>query len=212
MTTTVAAAPTWRVVDRVVDLARIYEDDVNVVVLERPRPAPLGAWLDALARAETSKQALAVEPGALEEGLARLVATFPAGAERDAFRDDLAWLADVYAELLGATRVGLRLNVFGEDMCPRFHADQVLVRLICTYAGPGTEFLDEADVDREGLAARDGEALRPGGVVRRAPTFAVVLLKGGAWPDNAGKGAVHRSPPVRAAGERRVLLTIDGLA
>ncbi|MCW8141324.1 MAG: DUF1826 domain-containing protein, partial [Planctomycetota bacterium] len=62
MTTTVAAAPTWRVVDRVVDLARIYEDDVNVVVLERPRPAALGAWLDALARAETSKQALAAEP------------------------------------------------------------------------------------------------------------------------------------------------------
>lgn len=210
--------PSWREVDRVVDLVQLFDEEVDVVVLRRPRPPALGAWLDALARSERSKQALAVEPGALDQGLAELMRALPAGPGRDALRDDIRLLADVYGELLGAERLGLRLNVFAEDMCPRFHTDRILARLICTYSGPGTEYLDAADVDRRRLGADDGDPDTAGVVgeerarVRTVPTFAVGMLKGDAWPGREGRGAAHRSPSVAARGERRVLLTIDGLA
>jgi SAM-dependent methyltransferase len=94
-------------------------------------------------------------------------------------------------------------------MCPGFHVDRVGIRLVCAYVGPGTEWLPEPQVDRVALGRRE-----PGGVLRlgapaRLAIGAVGLLKGEAWPGNEGRGAVHRSPPV-AAGERRVLLTIEG--
>lgn len=215
---TLVSSSSWREVDRIVDLVQLFEDDVNVVVLRRPRPPELGAWLDEVARTERSKQALAVEPGGLADGLVDLLHPLPAGPGRDALRDDLLHLADVYTELLGIERLGLRLNVFAEDMCPRFHTDKVMARLICTYSGPGTEYLDVADVDRPRLGKDDGDAETSGVVgrerarVRLVPTFAVGLLKGEAWPGNEGRGAVHRSPSVVLRGARRVLLTIDGLA
>ncbi|MCL7421228.1 MAG: DUF1826 domain-containing protein [Methylobacter sp.] len=33
-------------------------------------------------------------------------------------------------------------------MCPRFHVDSVTCRLFCTYGGVGTEWLEDAYVDR----------------------------------------------------------------
>ena len=35
----------------------------------------------------------------------------------------------------------MRLVSTSAPMCPRFHTDHVGVRLICTYVGPGTEWL-----------------------------------------------------------------------
>lgn len=212
-----APVASWREVDRIVDLVRLFDDDVSVVVLRRPRPLGLGAWLDALAASERSLQARVAEPSTLEATLDSMVDAFPADEARDALRADLAQLAEIYRELLGVERLGLRLNVFAEDMCPRFHVDRILARLIRTYAGPGTEYLDAADADRARLGAHDGDpevsAIAGGdrALVRHVPTFSVALLKGDAWPGNSGRGVVHRSHSVAARNEQRILFTIDGL-
>jgi hypothetical protein len=43
------------------------------------------------------------------------------------------------------------------------------------------------------------------------PSGAIALLKGDGWPEFAGRGIVHRSPPVDAD-TPRTLLTIDLVA
>ena len=123
----------------------------------------------------------------------------------------------MFADLTGATRLGVRLVRLQQPMCPRFHTDFVGVRLLTTYCGAGTEWLADEDVDRRWLGHRSGGVadansglLRPGAVVQRVPEFAVALCKGEAWPGNAGRGAVHRSPAV--GGSPRILLSIDVLA
>jgi hypothetical protein len=102
-------------------------------------------------------------------------------------------------------------------MCGRFHADRVGLRLICSYAGPGTEWLDEPDIDRSklgpGLGGLPDEVtglLLPGARVRRLERFAVGLLKGEHWPGNEGRGVVHRSPQIKGTELRRVLFRIEG--
>jgi hypothetical protein len=55
--------------------------------------------------------------------------------------------------LFDLENVGVRLNVLAKTLCPRFHADKVPCRLITTYAGKGTEWLDKA-IDRVMLAGR----------------------------------------------------------
>ncbi|MET0403973.1 MAG: DUF1826 domain-containing protein [Cystobacter sp.] len=58
--------------------------------------------------------------------------------------------------------------------------------------------------------AEDSELLLPGGSVRAASTGDLVLLKGEAWPDNQGRGAVHRSPTA-STDTPRLVLTLDPL-
>ena len=75
--------------------------------------------------------------------------------------------------------------------CPKFHCDYVVVRLITTYAGPGTEYV-RAD---------------SAGAIRRAGPGSLVLLKGRRHPTHADT-VHHRSPPV-AAGARRLVVAMD---
>jgi hypothetical protein len=101
-------------------------------------------------------------------------------------------------------------------MCPRFHVDSVTCRLVCTYGGIGTEWLEDAYVDRSKLGRasaglkdeQSGLILDPD-AISAMPAYAVGLLKGRTWEGNEQHGAVHRSPQVHPALPRRLLLTLD---
>lgn len=115
-------------------------------------------------------------------------------------------LLGLFGDLFEAERLGVRLTLSDKPMCPRFHVDDVVCRLVVTLAGAGSEFLDERDVRRRLLGAKESAVEREGAAVHRLEPFEVGLFKGEAWPDNRGHGVVHRSPPGR---ERRLVLTLD---
>lgn len=115
---------------------------------------------------------------------------------------DVTALAGSVARIADCDRVSVRLEIVETDACRRFHADHVTVRLITTYAGRGTQWLADGDADalRRGADPADLpiRSLVPGDVA---------LFKGLRWsPDRA---IVHRSPPIAATGEQRVVLVFD---
>jgi hypothetical protein len=88
-------------------------------------------------------------------------------------------------------------------MCPGFHVDQCGIRLICTYRGPGTEWASPG--------TRNWSATTAPASVEQATAFSIVLVKGGLWQGNAGRGGIHRSPELPAGEPPRLLLTLDAL-
>jgi len=114
-------------------------------------------------------------------------------AETPALRADLAELTALYARLLRLTRVRIRLETVTTDACSLFHVDRVRLRLLTTYVGPGTDWLDVT-------AAPDAR-------IRRLPEGAVALFKGSLWPGSPG--CPHRSPPIAGTGRHRLMLSID---
>lgn len=92
-------------------------------------------------------------------------------------------------------------------MCPRFHVDHVPLRLLTTYAGAGSEWLEEGRLDRARLQVEHA----PVDNIRRLSAGEVAVLKGEKWLGNEGRGLIHRSP-LTPAGERRLLLSLDWLA
>ncbi len=128
----------------------------------------------------------------------------------EGFIADIEWLVSAYACLLGAKRIGLRLRALDKAMCPRFHVDHVPVRLITTYAGPGSQWLKEGVLERRLLGQLPAESIE-NAQIEVIKTGEVALLKGEKWQGNEGFGLIHRSPTV-AVGERRLILTLDWLA
>ncbi len=126
------------------------------------------------------------------------------------FRADLRRLADLYFSISGDRDVSLRLLTTDDDGCRRFHVDHTNLRLLCTYRGPGTEWLTNEQVDRVAQAsgAPNERIVRFGGPSQFEPFWAGIL-KGDAYPGNAGQGLVHRSPPITNAGTVRVLFCLD---
>lgn len=175
----------------VVGLARIFDDDVNVGVLERRLSPSVAAYAEVLASDRAwSFTTLMQASGDRAKQIAR---ELPAGPGREELCGDVAFWMEVLAELTGTTQIGVRLARLEAPMCPALHVDKVTVRIVSTYTGPGTEWMER-------------------GSLRRCHEGDVVLLKGERWPKNEGRGAVHRSPPNDATSRPRVLLTLDPLA
>lgn len=209
-----AAAPEhYRFSDDLADWAHIYQPTLSLVVCTR---SPAAAVVEFSRRAALQIVDLSLR---LTDS-AQLAAHFE-HSPLAALPGYGEWLADVgtwveaFQCLFDLDRVGLRLRTLDNAMCPRFHVDQVPVRLVATYGNRGTEWLADADVDRAQLGVRPRHcADREAGLydddnaIRQLPAFSVALLKGEAWSGNEGRGLVHRSPAL-APSERRLLLTLD---
>ena len=126
-----------------------------------------------------------------------LRAALPAGNE--ALIEDAAALAERFAAIMEFDAVELRLEVVETDACRKFHADYVTARLITTYCGHGTQWIDERDALRvaAGEEPEDIHSLQAGDVG---------IFKGRL---SSGKPAIHRSPPIGGSGERRLLLVVN---
>jgi len=200
---------------RLTDLVRIFDEDVQLCLYQRSPVATITRYFsDASAQGvlglgfrlvTTPGQALAI-PG---------LAALPG---RDELLQDMAYLADIYGELLGCPQVGMRLEVLDRAMCPRFHVDRTGVRMLCTYHGRGTEWLSEEAADRSKLGSlAQGIPDETSGLIcnpmaiRQAPPFSLLLLKGTQWQGNHGRGAIHRSPTLDPLEPCRVLLALDAI-
>lgn len=117
---------------------------------------------------------------------------------------DLAW---AFAELDGDNGfVRVRLEALTHDSCHRWHADAVGLRMLCTYLGPGTEWLP---LEGGAAAARGIGPGRPPCSVAQIATGVVAVMKGEGYAGNAGNGCIHRSPPAGPGARARLLLCVD---
>lgn len=209
-------APTPRYVPRQVlgespqVLAEALQDGVNLAVWERQLPvhiADFASLLLSLNQPLAESFTLELDDDGQLPALPAVARGYADLAGHDGFVADVAWLVSAYACLLDARRVGVRLTVLDNAMCPRWHVDHVPLRLLTTYAGPGSEWLEEAVDKRVQPLPAEVEPAQ----VRQLGCGAVALLKGEKWLGNEGCGLIHRSPAL-ANGERRLILSLDWMA
>ncbi len=198
---------------RVEVLGEALRDEVNLAVWQRSLPEHLATFSSTLlAQGEPLAESLSIEladPEA-EPNLHGLLSGYSDLPGQAAFLADVVWLVRAYARLLDARRIGLRLRALDGAMCPRFHVDHVPLRLITSYAGPGSQWLAEGELPRQLLGGAQAVP-RDGAQVEQIGCGHVALVKGERWVGNEGRGLIHRSPAL-PAGERRLLLTLDWLA
>jgi hypothetical protein len=127
---------------------------------------------------------------------------------------DIAMLSARLSHLANSPRLRICFGAIRNDQCRKFHTDYLRYRLISTYTGPGTEWLPEEAVSREALKLRvacpqeaNQKIVSDPSAVRRATPGEVIVMRGSMHP--SGKGVVHRSPPIEATGQVRVVLVIS---
>lgn len=185
-------------------LASIRAPSVSLALWQRPPRRALRAESRALLAHAPFSVTGESRPACLGT---RLAAAMPIPCP--ALLADVTGLAVAFAALVGEARVHARLEALVDEGCPLFHADNVGLRLLCTYAGPGTEWVPEPSVNRAGLGGGDNRLIVPDRtMIRRLPAFCVGLFKGDAFPGHAGRGIVHRSAPATAR-RPRLLLCLD---
>jgi hypothetical protein len=196
------------------DLVAVFEPEVQILVHPRPPDPQIAAYLD-LANSWRLGYRRVLDNAQSLAGSGPAAPTWPDLPGREALLADIRHLSEVYRDLLDCERLGLRFESLDRAMCPGFHRDHTGIRLVCTYRGPGTEWLDDAGLDPQPCPSPGARpsfaAPAEASAIGRAPAFAVVLLKGTLWQGNAGRGAIHRSPVPPPGGGSRYLLALDAL-
>jgi hypothetical protein len=195
-------------------LGRIHEPEVNLCVWQRTLPPALEQFIDRVMLPLAINRSVTLAANDLNLDL--LLPDTPLEPGCAALRADIDVLSRLYLGLTDAGRIIIKLQSLDGILCDYFHTDWVRLRLICSYAGPGTQWLANEDVDRRRLAPDSGglpdEAsglIHAGAAIQAIERFHVGLMKGEQWPGNRNRGLVHRSPRVADAAVRRILLKIE---
>ncbi len=197
-------------------LSKIYQPEVRLACWQRSPNANSMIYVHWLiSRGHLLPTRLVVAPEALTEALEQKLPNHP---HRESFIEDVVYLADMFACLFDMEEVGVRLSLLKEAMCPRFHVDRIGARMVSTYAGEGTEWLPDEIVDRSKLGRGNGglsdqdSGLYPSesglSPICQLSAGDVAVMKGDLWPEEEGRGVVHRSPECSEL-QPRLFLSMD---
>jgi len=191
----------------------IYQQQTNIAIWHRVLPEQLTLAVDEFLKTSIKKQViLKVSEQDVHQ---QLYEAFEQTNAVAVLADDIAQLVAMFCCLFGVEHAGLRLTVLEHAMCPRFHVDRIPCRLITTYQGAATQWLQHDGLNRtklgagsQGLPDEQSGLMPDGSQIQQLNSGDVALLKGEMWDEQQGAGLVHRSPPL-AEGESRLLLTLD---
>ena len=177
-----------------------------ILIVPRALHGGVARALDALPKEALPRLRYVGAPTALRPTLRRSVAE-RIGEPRWLVRwfvEDVLDKAALLANLTGAPGIDLRLDVVEDDRCRLFHLDNVRLRLMTTYRGPGTEW----------ISPRIAATLTPGAVpppdsIRHLARGEVAVMRGSRGATSEQPGVLHRSPSILGTGVTRLLLTID---
>ena len=195
--------------NEIADFASIYEDDVELISVNRTGQDSLEILAKQVFAGRKFSEQNWRQTTRDTDAPYRALKTSIESEHLPELCKEISLACEILGELLGCEGVGIRLANLTRPMCPRFHVDYVPCRLLMTIDGPATEWIASNDVDREKLADRSSDAppLQNGGNIRQLTNGSLTLLKGGAWNDEFN-GVVHRSP--HDIGDR-LLLSYDPL-
>ena len=108
--------------------------------------------------------------------------------------------------------ISCRLALIDGVRCPKWHEDYVKIRLLKTYHGAGTEWVDPTDVGIRAMnylrSAMDWDLdVKDVTKIKRSRVNDVLIISGRNRGDSVIIPVLHRSPPV-VEFDRRLLLTI----
>ena len=132
----------------------------------------------------------------------------PTKKDKDIFIADIVRLCSLFWNRTTTAKMTIWIELVTTDMCRLFHVDNYRERLLCTYKGVGTEWLDHNNVNRKALGKGKNTAIVKDFLqINRAKPFDVILIKGAQY-GNGEHSVVHRSPQIEGSNQTRVLLKI----
>ncbi len=185
-------------------LGAITRPEVELVIWRRSLPLCLQRWLERLDATLLPDIRVLVQPKDLLRAMEPLLndCGLPKGQMRALLVRDVDKLVSAFARVARTDLVDVRLECVSGDACWRFHRDYVAARLLTTYRGPATEWVQPRHAE---AALRAQKSFK--GPIEHLGAHDVAIFKGScAGP---GSGIVHRSPPIVGMGRTRLLLCLN---
>ena len=156
-----------------------------------------------------------VQSGAIDTSVDTILERIlpPALFELDKLKADMTAIIIKTATLSSPSEmIACRLALINGVRCPKWHEDYVKIRLLKTYLGVGTEWVDPSDMGVRAInclrSAMDLDlVVNDSRKINRAHVNDILIISGRERDDRSIVPVLHRSPPVVET-ERRLLFTV----
>ena len=165
---------------------RLRGSDSDVIVLPQESAFNIGPKVQGLTNYEKRLEVDVTQSRELVSGVLSEM-----GIESEPILNNMIQSATLFAALVEQRRMEMRFEITDRQSCPKFHCDNVFIRMLVTYCGPTTEFIDCRELD----------------IIYRAPVSALVFLKGHKHPTYQHR-ILHRSPAF-IKGEKRLTMILN---
>lgn len=157
-------------------LARLTSDDSDIVVLAEERPEEFELNIAPVVQSlpnfeKRTSLSLDQSHNVVSSALVEM------GLASEQLESQMLRHIELFAKLFEQEKMEARIELTDRQSCPKFHCDNVFVRMLVTYCGPTTEFIDRREPE----------------IIFRAPLSSVVFLKGHKHPTYQDR-ILHRSP------------------
>jgi hypothetical protein len=198
-------------VDQLFDLSLIRQQDVNLVYFKRPVDEDIEVFAHSLIQGPFKGINTVVNSTSIANVVTDHLNAFGLYTSgKVKLTHDIIKIAQSFFTTTGTDQARLILKVVSDDACRKFHTDAYDLRLLCTYVGRGTEWIEDQYVNRGRLVTgSNAEIIRDYSRIQVMQPFEVAVLKGEISSRSECKGIVHRSPPIEVRNEKRLLLRLD---
>ncbi len=194
------------------EVTRFVNSEDNSLSIKRKKNQEIQAYLEKVLLEIKSFEFSITHPDDMKEmrsAVEKILPDWAEGLEKKLFIDDMMELCKFFQEITITKMLNVKLQVVKDNMCRLFHEDNNHQRLLCTYLGSGTEWIEDSFVNRKRLGKGDNRrVIQDWDKVQHAENFEVIVLRGKLFA-GIKKGAVHRSPPLKSPKDYRVLLKMD---
>ncbi len=188
--------------DNAAVLARILDPSTSLAIWRRSLPETLQRAADAVCENALEHRSALQSFDQNEVERLRGALKRDAGASIAPIADDLIGLAKLFADICNAAPVRIRLETIADDGCRRFHFDNVAMRMVITYRGPGTQW-----VPPEFAANAYAQQMEYQGPIGEICGGDAGLFRG--RQSNVASMTLHRSPPLPQGAPSRLVGVID---
>lgn len=189
--------------DEILVLEKILQKDINLVSFNRNLTEKILNYTKFLVEQEK------FEINTNEKNFQLEFQKLPQFNGKKEFLEDLNQTIDEFQNISKSKKLKIQLAIIDKVQCPKFHVDFVSLRLITTYFGEGTIYLENNNSNRKELGLGDNSKVPIcQKEIKQLKTCSISILKGEAFPHNLGKGIIHKSPEIKNF-EKRLFFKIE---
>ncbi len=206
----IESSPSFAISSDREQLREILQTNVSIAIWKRPVIPDIQQWIRQFIASDFQKSTFNTSirnfKQDFEQALGDYQALHPVGFEM--LSEDVGGLLAQFSAITQKTNFRIFWAIVDNGMCRRFHTDVNVLRLLCTYEGPGTQWVKPENINHDLSHSKGNEMIINPDEIQQARPFDVVILKG-ALHEHKTTLVLHRSPPLEQAGEKRVLFRID---
>jgi hypothetical protein len=182
----------------------INKMDIELVIWKRSFSSSFQDWINHTDAENLPDFRILINSNELRPALEPLLDS--CGLKADDMRgqlvNDIKGLVNMFANITQSNVVDVRLQRITNNACWKFHRDVVKTRLVTTYRGPTTEWVQHAQAEQAILEQLDYK-----GPLEHLGDGDVAIFKGSVTHPN--RGIVHRSPSIAGTDITRLLLCLN---